>query len=161
MTNRRTTQNKALGRLLPLFFLLFLSCSGGSIYNEYLTINNITWDKDKEYYFTFRIEDASVPYNVSLEVRNNNLYPYRNLWLFFNEEQPAGPILRDTIECLLADEYGKWKGSGISLYHSSFPIKTRYSFPEAGQYTFSFRQGMRNDALRGIQEIGLQIEKAD
>ena len=115
------------------------------------------WDKDKVYYFTFMIEDNRIPYDLTLAVRNNNLYPYQNLWLFCNEEPPIGSLKRDTVEYMLADDFGKWYGHGISLFLSTFPIRTNYYFPYAGQYTFSFRQGMRNDHLGGIQEIGLHV----
>ena len=50
--------------------------------------NVLALEKDKEYYFTFEVKDISVPYDLTLEVRNNNLYPYQNLWLFCSEEQP-------------------------------------------------------------------------
>lgn len=73
---------------------------------------------------------------------------------------PNANYYRDTIECMLADEFGKWYGHGISLYQSSFPIHSQYKFPHAGQYTFSFRQGMRDDALKGIQEIGFSVRPA-
>ena len=115
------------------------------------------WDKDKVYYFTFMIEDNRIPYDLTLAVRNNNMYPYQNLWLFCNEEPPIGNLQRDTVEYMLADDFGKWYGHGISLFLSTFPIRTNYYFPYPGQYTFSFRQGMRNDHLEGIQEIGLTI----
>ena len=76
------------------------------MYDQYQAINNITWEKDKEYYFTFEVKDISVPYDLTLEVRNNNLYPYQNLWLFCREAPPIGPLRRGTIECMLADEFG-------------------------------------------------------
>lgn len=139
---------------------LCFSCSNQALYEQYQAIDNTLWEKDKVYYFTFRIEDISVPYDLMFEIRNNNLYPYQNLWVFCNEEPPIGPLQKDTVECMLADEFGKWYGHGISLYQSSIPIRTDYYFPHAGQYTFSFRQGMRNDKLRGIQEIGFRIQKS-
>ena len=139
---------------------LFFSCDAPALYDQYQAIENTSWEKDKEYYFTFEVEDATVPYDLTLEIRNNNLYPYQNLWLFCNEEQPIGPLKRDTLECLLADEFGKWHGRGISLFQTSFPLRSRYYFPHEGQYTFSFRQGMRREALPGIQEIGLRVEKS-
>lgn len=153
----RTQSRKLKGIIAVLTCSLFFSCENPALYNQYQAINNITWEKDKEYYFTFEVKDISVPYDLTLEVRNNNLYPYQNLWLFCSEEQPIGPLRRDTIECILADEFGKWHGHGISLYQSSFPIHSQYKFPYAGQYTFSFRQGMRDDALEGIQEIGFSV----
>ena len=51
------------------------------MYNQYQAINNITWEKDKEYYFTFEVKDISVPYDLTLEVRNNNLYPFAGILL--------------------------------------------------------------------------------
>jgi gliding motility-associated lipoprotein GldH len=89
------------------------------------------------------------------------MYPYQNLWIFCNEEQPIGELKRDTMECVLADDFGKWHGKGISLFQSSFPVHSVYKFPYAGQYTFSFKQGMRDHELKGIQEIGLRVEKAN
>lgn len=140
--------------------LFCFSCDTPALYDQYQAIENTSWEKDKEYYFTFEVKDHTVPYDLTLEVRNNNLYPYQNLWLFCHEEQPIGPLKRDTLECLLADEFGKWYGHGISLFQTSFPIRTHYFFPHEGQYTFSFRQGMRHEALPGIQEIGLRVEKS-
>ncbi|GAB6395536.1 MAG: gliding motility lipoprotein GldH [Bacteroidales bacterium] len=105
------------------------------------------------------IEEAAFPYNVILEIRNNNLYPYQNLWVFYREELPGGAVRQDTVQCMLANDWGKWYGKGISLFESFFPIRSGYTFPIAGQYTFSFRQGMRSDTLAGIQEIGLRVER--
>ncbi|MDR0748660.1 MAG: gliding motility lipoprotein GldH [Tannerellaceae bacterium] len=151
---------KVNGIIVFLGCLFLFSCGKNQIvYNQYLAIDRSAWEKDKEYYFTFQVDDPAVPYNITLEIRNNNLYPYQNLWLFLQEDPPAGPIARDTMECMLADDFGKWVGSGISLFQTSFPVKTNYLFTDTGRYTFGFRQGMRNDTLRGIQEIGLRIEK--
>jgi gliding motility-associated lipoprotein GldH len=141
--------------------VFFFSCTGGTIYDQYREIKENAWEKGEEYSFSFTIDDHSVPYNVTLNIRNSNRYPYRNLWLFYSEEPPIGPVLRDTVECLLADEYGKWYGRGISLYQSAFSLKTNHVFPRKGEYRFWFMQGMRTDTLRGIQEIGLKVERAD
>lgn len=159
--NRRTSpkRNLRLSACLAscIIGFLFFSCDRPAIYDQYQAIQGTTWEKEKAYYFTFQIEDISIPYDISLEIRNNNLYPYQNLWIFYQMEFPIGPLRKDTMECMLADDYGKWYGHGISLFQSSFPIRTQYRFPFKGQYTFSLRQGMRNDQLPGIQEIGLRI----
>lgn len=157
----RIQSPKLKGLFVAILTSLLFSCEQKAIYDQYQAIENITWEKSKEYYFSFQIDDISIPYNLTFQVRNNNIYPYQNLWLFCNEEQPIGPLLRDTIECTLADELGKWHGHGVSLFLSSFPIRSNYIFPHKGQYTFSFRQGMRDNALRGVQEIGFRIEKAE
>jgi gliding motility-associated lipoprotein GldH len=146
---------------LLIILLALFSCDNETIYDQYQSIDNASWEKSKTYYFTFMIDDISVPYNLFFEVRNNNLYPYQNLWLFCNQEQPIGQLKRDTIECMLADDYGKWYGRGISLFQFSSPILSHYKFPYAGQYTFSFKHGMRDSLLTGIQEIGFRVDKAE
>lgn len=50
-------------------FLCF-SCENEAVYDQYQAIQNTSWEKNKEYYFTFLIEDISVPYDLTLEVRN-------------------------------------------------------------------------------------------
>ena len=138
--------------------IIIFSCKKAVYFEKYQTIDN-PWDKNKEYFFTCEPEDLPVSYNLSLQIRNNNLYPYRNLWLFYAIESLEGPVLRDTVECLLADDYGKWMGSGISIYHLSVPIRSGYTFPQAGPYTFTVRHGMRDEQLKGIEQIGVRIEK--
>ena len=138
--------------------IVCVTCTHTAYYEKFHTLDK-QWDKDKEYFFIYDIEDNSVSYNLSLEIRNNNLYPYQNLWLFCTEEQPEGLVLRDTIECILADDYGKWLGSGITIYHLSVPLRTGYIFPHTGKYTFTICQGMRDDRLKGIEQIGVHIEK--
>ncbi len=145
---------------ITTFFLciILFSCTNSAYYEKYQTIEG-QWDKNKELFFIYEIDDSLASYNLLLEIRNNNLYPYQNLWLFCSEEQPEGTLRRDTIECILADDFGKWKGTGISIYHISVPIRTKYIFPNKGKYTFIIRQGMRDDRLRGIEQIGVRIEK--
>ncbi|WP_234998036.1 gliding motility lipoprotein GldH [Parabacteroides sp. Marseille-P3160] len=143
-----------------LLALFFASCGSPFVYDQYQVIEGTSWDKEKIYYFTFDIEDPSVPYEITLEIRNNNFYPYQNLWLFIGEERPIGPMVRDTIECLLADEFGKWKGRGITLFEFSYPLRKKYVFPHSGRYTLGIQQGMRDQRLPGIEEIGVRVEVA-
>lgn len=155
----RTITTRIAG--IIVFCLLFVcySCDDATVYDQYQSIENASWKKDVPYDFEFEVADTTALYNLTIQIRNNNLYPYQNLWLFSTEQQANGVVNRDTIECILADDYGKWYGSGISLYQISFPLRTGYRFPEAGKYSFSFRHGMRSDELMGIQDIGFKVEK--
>lgn len=139
--------------------LLFASCTPSGHYEEYSSIPDSEWDKAQQYIFTFDIRDISSAYDVSIEIRNNNKYPFRNLWLFCNNGYPGGIIRNDTLEARLADDFGKWYGKGISVYHTSLPYLSAFHFPDTGKYTVAIRQAMRTDLLPGIQEIGVKVEK--
>lgn len=119
------------------------------------------WEKDREYSFTFEVDDAAVPYDLTLEIRNNNRYPFQNLWILGSSIYPDSVLRRDTMEYMLANEFGEWYGKGISVFQLSIPLRSHFFFPERGQYTFGFRQGMRKDELPGIQGIGLRVEKSN
>ncbi|MDR1357455.1 MAG: gliding motility lipoprotein GldH [Tannerellaceae bacterium] len=164
MTNRQAKPNSkkteaALVAICAAALLIASSCGKELVYNQYHRTGH-AWEKDAAHAFAFTIDDETAAYDLILEVRNNGLYPYSNLWLFCDEASPDGRILSDTIDCELADNFGKWNGKGVSIYHSSFPLRTGYKFPRKGEYTISVRQGMRRDTLKGITEIGLRIEKA-
>jgi len=144
-----------------LFFcsILFFSCNNDSVvYNQYQRIDNTQWRKGQEYYFSFFIEDNSVPYDLYIDTRNSNLYPYQNLWIFYKEERPIGAEQTEMMEYTIADNSGKWAGSGFSIYHNRLPIKINHYFPYKGRYTVSLTHGMQTDNLEGIMEIGLYIK---
>jgi gliding motility-associated lipoprotein GldH len=140
--------------------ILFFSCEKNVAYEQYQAIESSSWGKDKRYYFTFNVDSIGVPYDISFQIRNNNLYPYQNIWLFYSIEPPVGEMVSDTTNCKLADEFGKWYGDGISLFESSFPLYKKHYFKNKGQYTFAFRHGMRDSVLNGIQEIGIKVEQS-
>lgn len=139
---------------------LCFSCGNDVVYNKFQPVRDKVWDKQSEYYFKFEIKDRSIPYNIQLQVRNNDMYDYQNLWLLCEEQQPGSISVRDTVECMLADDFGKWNGNGITLFQSRFTLRDHYFFPDTGQYAISLRHGMRDDRLKGIDDIGLLIEKA-
>ena len=159
-TGIRMIRNDVLLYTFLIAVCLFVSCRKEVVYSKYQPIQNKVWDKQSEYYFIFEMDDNSIPYNISLQLRHSDVYPYQNLWLFMEELQPANTSVKDTIEWMLADDFGKWTGNGITLFQNQLLLKESYHFPDTGKYTISIRQGMRDDRLKGIENIGLLIEKA-
>jgi len=150
------------------FFKLFIfiamilanvSCSHKEVFFEYHSFTNAEWNRDDKAVFNVKIEEKAQPYDVSIELRNNDDYPFSNLWLFVDFKMPNGKSRTDTIGTDLADIYGKWYGKGLSLYNLSIPYETSILFPDTGTYVYSVRQGMRIDPLKGITDIGLKVSK--
>lgn len=143
--------------LVPLFFV---ACQDNSIYHRYETVNQTGWNKDSAIVFNVQIDDTLQYYDLLLNVRNGGEYPYQNLWLFLSRIGPDSVVLNDTIECYLADQRGKWKGSGVgSVYEISVLCQQNTTFSRKGNYVYKIRQGMREDELKGLSDIGLMINK--
>ena len=143
--------------LLTLFGIV--SCSHNEYFFEYHSFSNAEWNRDDTVVFNVNINDNSQPYNVLIELRNNNSYPFSNIWLFINYKMPDGSNRTDTIGAEVADVYGKWYGKGLSLYNLSIPYETSIFYPDTGTFTYSFSQGMRENPLKGISDIGLKVSK--
>lgn len=148
--------------LFMLASLFFSSCDKKRIFEENTTIPESGWDSTNAATFNVEIKDPSTPANFYINVRNADGYPYGNLYLFVKTKFPDGKMAQDTLECILADENGKWLGKGIGdIYDNRIPFKRNVRFPVAGAYTFEIRHGMRIKTVPLIMDVGLRIEKAE
>jgi len=151
-----------LKTLLFLSVLLISSCDSSGVYDKYKSISNAGWEKNSKQCFDVNIKDTIQEYNFILNIRNNNEYPYRNVFFFVNTHFPDSTVSRDTIEVVLADKKGQWLGEGFGeIKTSKFMLQHSIRFPQKGDYTFEVMQGMRCDTLKGIEDIGIRIEKFD
>ena len=148
--------------LLLLSLVLATSCSNNILYCEYQTLPVGGWQKDNPVVFDVEITDTKARYNVLATVRNNTSYPYRNIWFFVSTLAPtSGEAPTDTLNYFLADVSGKWLGSSSigSIYSSTILLQKEAKFSQVGFYRFSIQHGMRDDVLKGIQDIMLEIQK--
>jgi len=159
--NSKMKMRSILFKLLIFFSMILgiVSCSHKEIFFDYYSLTNAEWNRDNPAVFHVKIENLSQPYNVSIEIRNNDDYPFSNIWLFIDYTLPNGNTRTDTVSADLADVYGKWYGKGLSLYNLSIPYENTVLFPDTGTYIYSIRQGMRENPLKGISDIGLKISK--
>ncbi|MDR2056974.1 MAG: gliding motility lipoprotein GldH [Dysgonamonadaceae bacterium] len=147
-------------KYIPLWSLLFfgVTCAREEIFSEFHSFREAEWVRNEKVHFEIEINDNTPNYEVLLEIRNNNNYPFQNIWLFIDITTPAGQQRTDTVNIELADVYGKWYGRGISLYTYSVPFEQNVRYPLPGIYTYSIRQGMREEVLKGISDIGLTVK---
>ena len=149
----------SIHHLLPVFFML-TACGGGTLYNQSMPVDEHGWLPADSLRFDVDVDDTVQLYDFLVEVRNNVGYPYSNLFLFINTTFPDGSVARDTMECPLADEEGRWYGKRTGRYvDSRYRLRaSSMRFPMAGHYTFAITNGMRDSAIDGIKDISLRIE---
>jgi gliding motility-associated lipoprotein GldH len=151
---------KSLFMTLPL--LLLFSCGKGKIFTEYKTVGENGWERKNKIVFEPEIKDNSSAYNIYVNVRHDDSYAYRNLYIFLTTEYPDGRKELDTLECTLADEKNHWLGKGAGdLWDNSILMETNVRFPIPGKYKFTFEQGMRIDPVPMIMDVGLTIENGE
>ena len=145
--------------LLTALMLLCCACSNRTVYTEFYSMPADGWHQDSVLTYTAAIDDSTAYYDLMIVVRHTAQYPYQNLWLFVDEYMGNVLVHRDTIEAMMADDYGRWLGAGINRYELPLQYDAQRSFVRSGEYTFRVQQGMRTEWLQGITDVGLVIRE--
>jgi len=150
--------NKSLWVLCIAFFAI--ACTSNDVYFQYQSVAQKGWGKDSLCRFDIPITDTIATYNVYVNVRNRGEYPYQNLWIFLNKTTPDSIESKDSIECYLADQRGKWLGKGLgTILEMPVLYQQNVKFKKAGTYHYKIVHGMRDSVLKGINDIGMRVEK--
>lgn len=152
-----------VNKFLAVFLLIgvLASCNRNEVYFDYRTVSADGWSKDSLLVYNIDVKDSVSKFDIYVHVRHYGTYPYQNLWMFIDYLDVKDSIpKRDTIECYLADEHGKWLGNGAgALREMPVFIRQQVQFPAVGEYQISIRHGMRDSLLTGINKIGVRVEK--
>lgn len=151
-----------------LIATLLFSCNQNVVFDDYKSIDG-AWDKDHAVEFNFMAPDSIQPYNLFINLRNNNNYKFSNLFLIAELGYPNGKTLVDTLEYQMAKPSGEFLGSGAfslkenKLWYKGF--NEPFVFSELGNYQIKISQAMRQNGsvegvklLDGITDVGFRIE---
>lgn len=154
-------------KLTPLSYLIFTllialgSCDQNRVFDEYKTLPDHSWNKNNSVVFSFYMEDTTSLHNFYINLRHGGQYQFSNLFLFITTTLPDGIMARDTVELVLSDKDGRWRGKGLGdIWTHSFPFYDKFRFPQKGEYKIAFTQAMRVDVLSSVMDVGLRIETA-
>ena len=139
-------------------FVFFIQCDSPHFYQEQISTQN-NWGKNAAVSFDFEVKDTVGKYDFFLLSRNNNEYPYSNLYLFTQLTTPKGETYRDTLQYYLAFQDGEWVGNGNSLKELYLLYRENVSLKDTGIYKLSVWHGMREESLIGIEDISLIVDK--
>lgn len=140
----------------------FSSCNNREVYYSYREIKNQEWSKHDTLYFDIdsTVINTDVDYNITIEIANNVDYPYRNVWFYVQDNISDTVFQNYSSQYLLADEFGQWYGSGFgALYQMSLVYNKSIRFNGRRNYRIKIVHGMRDEPLKGIEKIGIKIEK--
>lgn len=151
---------KRIITILTLVVAIVTGCSHNTLYEETRSVNHNGWAIDSVAKFSFDVTDTTARYDISFVLRNAGDYEYQNLWLFVKNIEPDLTSHNDTVQLMLADDYGRWVGTGIgSIYSATYDYRHGVRFPQAGNYQIFVQQGMRTDSLAGIYNVGVKITR--
>lgn len=144
-----------------------VSCGEDLVYSEFQATQNGAWHRDQAMEFQVEPQDTLQSHTLYILLRNDDQYPYSNLFLIAEMTDPQGRSERDTLEYTMADAEGRWLGSGFgSVYENKLGYRKDVVFPTKGVYTINISHAMRRngsvqgiEALPGVLDVGFQVEK--
>lgn len=142
-----------------LLVTCFASCDQNRIYEKNTSIEKYIWSSAVVPQFKVEIRDTSALYNIYVNIRHADMYPFQNIWLLVGTQFPDSTNASRRIEVMLANDEGKWYGDGLGdIWDFRSLIQENAFFNKAGTYTFTLEQNMRQDPLPGIMAVGIRIE---
>jgi gliding motility-associated lipoprotein GldH len=152
--------------LLLLVSLLFFSCDKKRVFDEYKSVGS-AWHKDSIVSFDLPELDTTKQYNLFVTLRDNNNYPFNNLFLIVALETPNGFTKVDTLEYQMASPDGTLLGEGFTdIKESKLFYKEDVRF--RGKYKIHIKQAVRETGkipgvtfLDGITDVGFRIENKE
>lgn len=152
-------------RYVRAFLFLFLSfgclsCEPDTTYKGYEDLKDGLWYMKTTPSFKVEITDVTQTYNLYYLVRNTLKYPYYNLYVTREVVGPDGRKTTTLSELFLSNEKtGKPFGNGLGdIFDHKIIFLRDHKFENAGTYTFTFSQTMRQNPLPFVMGIGLSVE---
>ncbi|MCC6684994.1 MAG: gliding motility lipoprotein GldH [Bacteroidia bacterium] len=138
------------------------SCDPNRVIDENKEIPGYNWFYKDLVGFDVMVEDTGYFYNIYLNTRIRSDYKYNNLFVLLHTQLPDKKDLKQRFEIPLADDLGKWQGSGLGdLYDYQFLVVKNANLAQRGIYRFRIEQNMRDDTLTAVAAAGIRIEKGD
>jgi len=149
--------------LIFLLELLFFACGNSNVLvDETTSFQEAGWIQKQLIQFEVTVPDSTADYTLYVVVRQNNAYPFYNLYFSPSIINGQGKIVQKGLaEAVLYDPMtGKPKGAGFGdIYEKKFLVYSKLKFPSNGKYKIQIEQSMRVDTLAGMVSMGLLLEK--
>ena len=154
---------------LLILTIIISSCNSNVAHTEFKSLNGAVWNRDNIVQFSFSEMDTLQKHHMFINVRNDDGFPYSNLFLIASLTTPKGEVLQDTLEYTMALPDGTWLGKGNgSIKENKLWYKENIVFPSQGVYNLEISHAMRKNgtvsgiiALEGITDIGIEITKTN
>lgn len=146
--------------ILALALLAACSCSyNPDSYSCFSDIDPIEgWEYGKKFVYMPQIADSLAVGRLELLVRHTNDYPYSNLWVELESQQPGDSghivLVRDTFCITLADVYGNWQGRGQGATYEKSDV-LYFDYTLISDSPIRLCHVMRPERVEGLEKVGL------
>lgn len=148
-----------------IFFFVALaglsSCEQGYVFDGNLVMPDKEWNWRNRANFEVEIADTTRLYDLYINTRVAESFPYSNLFVLFHQVSPGGDssVVRIDLPLFAAD--GKPLGlKRGNIYEYQVEVMKGLTFSKAGTYIFGIEQNMRVNTIPGVLDIGISLKNS-
>ncbi len=148
-------------RYIIFFSLLSLwACNDSNLYEDTKTIP-AHWKYADKIAFDYEVKDTTKAYDLLLKISHADNFAYENLYVMITTIFPGGDTTRNPLSLQIAGPDGQWQGScSGQTCELSIPVSSGAYFKKPGKYSLIFEQYSREEALSGMETLGLTIRES-
>ncbi len=151
-----------LKNLLYFFVVTIIctACNKINVFEKRVTIPNHKWDKSFIPKFTFDNTVSNKQNYLFAIVRHSNNYPYNNIYVKLTISNAKDSTITKEINIPLTKNNAnkEWANKGMDdIYEIKYPLAPFGG--DAGKYTFTLENIMRDNPLPEVLDIGLRLER--
>jgi len=151
-----------LFQLILLFSasLFVSSCEQSRVFDKNIPLEKEGWFYGEAKLFEVEILDTAIAYNMYVNIRHTDEYPYNNIWLKLNTTLPDGTTQENKINVELSMLTGEWTGNCIDgICYTTVLVQHNFALQQKGKYVFSLEQDMRMNPIPYVLDVGIKVEK--
>lgn len=138
------------------------ACNNNVIIDVYEDLPAEGWKYEDSVSLEFDIEDTTHYYQVFVNLQIHANYAWENFFTKMTVISPSGEVNTESVELILAEKSGKWKGSGLGdIITYQEAVQKRKTFKQSGTYKVILQQNMREEPWENVKSIGIRIEKQE
>ena len=149
--------------LFFIIIILFLSCIKEN--QNYKSFKDSKWNSEDVIGFNIEVSDSTILYNSNISIRHLKTYSFQNIIMINQHYFKENHISTDTIEILLSEDDGKWKGVGKSdIIEFTHLINPPNNY-QSGIHSFRLELSMRDnntthfEFIEGVSDISFYLTK--
>lgn len=144
---------------IAVLIVILCSCGDAPLYNKSYSFKNNSWEQNVKPVFQVSVPDTTQFYTIQITIRTTTDYAFNNLWFFIHSKTPKGQTGREPVEIKIANPDGSWSGEASGTIVENTVYFRHRKFPQKGNYTFTFEQGITEQSARNVMDISFAVIK--
>jgi len=146
---------------LVLLLSAFTACYKNRVFHEVKKFEDYKWNKAEKIHFEVLIEQTNVEYDLFLNLRYIEGFPYKYLHLNIDITDPEGKIKTNDLSIQIISNEKKYIGNGAGSYWDLDYKTPVYPFDKIGKYKITIEHSMEENILNWTNEVGISVVKLE